>query len=165
MKWIFGLPAHPFVVHIPLVLVPLVCSGAIGIAARPAWRRRFGWIVVAGSALMVVAVLLAMSSGEALNQLTGKTEPITYHRQLAETSRMLVIALFVGVLALVLVGRFCDRNPEAAASLGWMRPLMIAIVVFTTAAALTSTIWVLHTGHEGTKVVWRDLIEHRNDDG
>ena len=163
MDSIFGLPAHPFFVHVPLVLIPLVCIGVIAIAVRPAWRRRFGWILLGASGVMVIATFLAVSSGEAFDDRLGNTEPIEHHRELAETSRLLVIALFVAVLALVLVGRFRDRSTEAAATLAWMPALMTLLAVITVGAAVLSTVWIVRTGHEGTKVVWRSLIEE--DDG
>ena len=165
MKWIFGLPAHPFFVHIPIVLIPLVCIGSIAIAVRPAWRRRFGWIVLAASGLMVIVILLAVSSGEAFNDLTGNSEPIDHHRDLAETSRVLVIILFVAVLALVVVGRARDQSSGAAPTLNRMPPFVTALAVITIAAAVMSTVWIARTGHEGTKVVWRGLIENRDNGG
>ncbi|HUP73374.1 MAG TPA: DUF2231 domain-containing protein [Acidimicrobiales bacterium] len=162
MDSILGLPAHPFFVHVPIVLIPLVCIGAIAIAVRPPWRRRFGWILVGASGLMVVATLLAVSSGEAFDDRLDNAEPIEHHRQLAETSRLLVIALFIAVLALVLVGRYRDRSRDAAATPAWMPSLMVTLAVITVAAAALSTVWIARTGHEGTKVVWRSLID---DDG
>ena len=162
MERIFGLPAHPLFVHVPIVLIPLVCIGAIAIAIRSSLRRRFGWIFVAASALMVVATLLAVSSGEAFDDLTGNAEPIDRHRDLAEMSRLLVFALFIAVLALVLVGRYRDRSGAsgaAGATVAWMKPVMTALAIVTVAAAVSSTVWIARTGHEGTKVVWRSLEE------
>ena len=171
MKWIFGLPAHPFFVHIPIILIPAVCICAIAIALRPNWRRRFGWIIVGASALCVIAVQFAMSSGEAFDDLTGNSEPIEHHQDLATTSRLFVIAVFVAVLALVLIGRTRDQRKGATersgatVSIAWMPPLVTALAVVTIAAAVLSTVWIARTGHEGTKVVWRGLIENRDSDG
>ena len=157
MESIFGLPAHPFFVHVPLVLVPLVCLGAIAVAVRPSWRRRFGVWVVGACALVVVATLLAVSSGEAFDDLLNNTEPIEHHRQLAETSRLLVITLFLAVLALVFAGRYQDRSSAAQASRTWMPWLMGALSAITVVAGLSSTVWITRTGHEGTEVVWRNI--------
>jgi hypothetical protein len=165
MKWIFGLPAHPFFVHVPIILIPAVCICAIAIAARPGWRRRFGWIVVGASAVCVIAVQFAITSGEKFDELTGNSEPIEHHEDLARMSRLFVAALFVVVLALVLVGRARDQRSGATASVAWMPPLVTALAVVTIAAAVLSTVWIARTGHEGTKVVWRGLIENRDNDG
>ena len=46
---LFGLPAHPLLVHIPIVLLPLVGIGAIAIACLRQARQRFGTaVLVAG---------------------------------------------------------------------------------------------------------------------
>ena len=122
-------------------------------------RRRFGWFLVAASGAMVVATFVAVSTGEAFDDRLDNAEPIGHHRDLAETSRLLVIALFIAVLALVLVGRFRDRSPDAAEALAWMPALMTMLAAVTVAAAVLSTVWIARTGHEGTKVVWRSLEE------
>jgi hypothetical protein len=154
MKEIFGLPAHPLFVHIPVVLIPLVSLGVVLIALRPAWRRRFGWVAVGASAIVMIATLLTVSSGEEFDKRIGQFDLTKHHRELGQTTRWLVMALFVLVLAFVLIGRYADRNTSAAASLGWMRPLLTGLVVVTIATAALSTVWVARTGHEGTKIVW-----------
>ena len=47
----FGLPAHPLMVHLPVVLIPLAGIIAIVFAFRPAWLDRFGWHLVVLSGL------------------------------------------------------------------------------------------------------------------
>ena len=51
---LFGLPAHPLLVHVPVVLVPLAALMAIAFAIRPAWLDRFGWWLVAVSGVGAV---------------------------------------------------------------------------------------------------------------
>lgn len=41
-----GLPVHPLVVHAVVVLLPAAVLGTIAVAVRPAWRRRYGTLVV-----------------------------------------------------------------------------------------------------------------------
>ena len=53
IETIFGLPAHPLLVHIPVVLIPLCAAGAVWIVVWPSWRPRIGWIVVALSGFTV----------------------------------------------------------------------------------------------------------------
>jgi hypothetical protein len=52
---IFGLPAHPLLVHIPVALIPLCAIGAVVIAISPRWRQRIGWVVVVLAGVTVVA--------------------------------------------------------------------------------------------------------------
>ena len=154
MKEIFGLPAHPFFVHIPVVLIPLVSIGVVLIAIRPSWRRRYGLLAVGASAVIVIATQFTVTSGEEFDKRIGQFDLTKHHRELGQTTRWLVVALFVLVLAFVLIGRYTDQHTSAAASLAWMRPLMAGLAVVTVAAAVLSTVWVARTGHEGTKIVW-----------
>ena len=43
---LFGLPAHPLFVHVPVVLIPLVGIGAIAMAFSARVRDRYGWLVL-----------------------------------------------------------------------------------------------------------------------
>ena len=36
---LFGIPAHPLIVHIPVVLVPLAAVGAVLALVVPRWRH------------------------------------------------------------------------------------------------------------------------------
>jgi uncharacterized cupredoxin-like copper-binding protein len=139
------------------VLIPLVSTGAIAVAVRPAWRRRFGAWLVGATALIVIATLLAVSSGEAFDDLLNNTEPIEHHQQLAKASRLLVIVLFVAMLALVLIGRYRDRSSNVQGRQAWTAWLMVSLAAFTVFAAVSSTVWIIRTGHEGTRVVWRNI--------
>ena len=49
---IMGVPAHPLMVHVPVVLVPLSLIGAL-LMFIPRWRERIGWVtvVLAGAAV------------------------------------------------------------------------------------------------------------------
>lgn len=40
---LFGLPAHPLLVHLPVVMVPIAATMALLMTIRPAWLDRFGW--------------------------------------------------------------------------------------------------------------------------
>ena len=46
-----GVPIHPLVVHAVVVLLPLAVLGTIAIVVRPAWRLRYGPLVVAAPPL------------------------------------------------------------------------------------------------------------------
>ena len=68
MKTIFGLPAHPLLVHIPVVLLPLAAVGAVMMAVRPAWNARYRWAVLVLGAVGAVGVVLAADAGQSLQE-------------------------------------------------------------------------------------------------
>ena len=45
---LFGLPAHPLLVRIPVALIPLCAVGAIVIVLSASWRQRIGWVYQVG---------------------------------------------------------------------------------------------------------------------
>jgi uncharacterized membrane protein len=65
---ILGLPAHPLLVHIPVVLVPLATVGAVLVAVKASWRRSLAVVVAVLAVGGAVGVLLATQSGEALEE-------------------------------------------------------------------------------------------------
>ena len=58
----FGLPAHPLLVHIPVVLIPLGALGAV-LMVWPRLRRTLGWWVCGIVVVAGIATQLAISSG------------------------------------------------------------------------------------------------------
>ena len=70
MDKLFGLPAHPFLVHVPVVLLPLTAIGVMVMAIRPAWHQRFRWAILATGAEGTLGIVLAASAGE---QLEGRS--------------------------------------------------------------------------------------------
>lgn len=56
---LFGLPAHPLVVHVPVVLIPLVVVGLVVLVVKPGLRRTLGWFVLGTSALTLVFIQLS----------------------------------------------------------------------------------------------------------
>ena len=57
LEKLFGLPAHPLLVHMPVVLIPLSGLIAIVFAFKTAWLDRFGWGLVVLSGDVVGPVL------------------------------------------------------------------------------------------------------------
>ena len=96
-----GLPVHPLVVHAVVVLLPLACLGTIAIAVRPAWRRKYGVMVVACAAAATVLIPVATSSGEELEHRVG--DPGS-HAELGDQLIWFAIPLLVLSALLVAVG-------------------------------------------------------------
>lgn len=147
-----GLPVHPLVVHGVVVLLPLAVLGTLAVALRPAWRLRYGWLLVAVTAVATALVPVATSSGEALAQRVGAPGE---HAALGDALIFLAVPLLVLVLALVLLER---RRSLAAAVDGQQassgRRLATGIAVLAVVVALATAVQVYRIGDSGARAVW-----------
>lgn len=156
----FGLPAHPLMVHLPVVLIPLAGIIAIVFAFRPAWLDRYGWGLVVLSGIGALGGVLAAGSGESLSDMQHKAETAARedHFELGEIARNLGLVFFLVVLAVVLVRHLARRR--AATEGIWSKANTTAAgVVFALALVLSAaaaTITISAAGHQGAKLVWQD---------
>src|SRR4029078_7296793 len=93
---LFGLPAHPLLVHVPVVLIPLAAIGALGLWWKP-WRDRFGWATVV--ILMVAGIFtqLAIGSGQELEKTSERDALVRAHTSIAEEIRPWLRVFFVAL--------------------------------------------------------------------
>jgi uncharacterized membrane protein len=161
---LFGLPAHPLIVHIPVVLIPIAAIGAVLMVLSPSWRARIGWLVVIAAGVSLVFVQLAIGSGEALEESVedsvNSTDLLENHAHLGEEVLPYVAVFFVAVLAFMLYDRWRARRSEAggASATGtWRDPVMATVAVVVLASAALSGFWVARAGHSGAETVWSDV--------
>jgi uncharacterized membrane protein len=159
---LFGLPAHPLLVHIPVALIPLCALGAIVIVASASWRRRIGWVVVVLAGVAAVASQLAASSGEEFEEALDKeSELIHRHAELGETFVWFAIAFFVALLAFMIWDTMQRRASAGAGesdtkeSVGRTVALILSIVVVIT--GLGASYRIYQVGHSGAKAVWSEV--------
>src|SRR3954454_9879209 len=143
---LFGLPAHPLLVHVPIVLIPLVGAGGVAMALSARVRERIGWIVVALAGAALVGVQLAMGSGEALQDSVRRSQALSTHVSLADAMRPLALLLFAAVLGLMLVDRFVQSPRRAQA--------LLATAALTVLSAGLANVWIVRLGHNGAKATW-----------
>jgi hypothetical protein len=84
------------------------------------------------------------------------------HAHLGEETLPYVAALFVAVLAFMVVDRWRTRRAEggdpATSERGtWGDPLMAVIAVVVLATSVLSGVWIYRAGHSGATSVWSDL--------
>ncbi|MBS2940073.1 hypothetical protein KDN32_20245 [Nocardioides sp. J2M5] len=144
-----GLPVHPLVVHAVVVLLPLATLGTIAIAVRPAWRRPYGLLVVACTAVATVLIPVSTSSGEALEKHVGNPGE---HAELGEQ----LIWFAIPMLLLAAAMWWLDRRAGAGrpAGAGVVRTVTVLAVV----AALATTVQVYRVGDSGAKAAWGDQV-------
>lgn len=150
---IFGLPAHPLLVHIPVVLVPLALVGALGLFWEP-WRRRFGWATAAILVIAGIFTQLAISSGQTLRHtLDADTALVRAHTSIAETIRPWLLLFFLALVAFLALDRRARRSdPPASTSL--RNPALAATFALTLLLGGVSVYWIQRIGHTGAKAVW-----------
>jgi uncharacterized membrane protein len=164
---LFGLPAHPFLVHIPVVLIPL---GAIG-AVLMCWtrlRRALGWWICGLVLIAGIATQVAISTGEALEEHVRETDLVRAHTQMGENVRPWLLLMFLALVGVMLVDRLMQRGDETEAR---RRQLQIAGVVLSALSIVFSAMsvyWIYRIGHSGSKAVWHSTeqkIEHGTSHG
>ncbi|HWC80045.1 MAG TPA: DUF2231 domain-containing protein [Pseudonocardiaceae bacterium] len=170
-----GLPAHPLLVDAVAVLLPLAALCSVALALHGGLRRRFGWPVLALTAVAVIAVPVAQQTGRQLrDQLASRgADSALVERHAALGGQLLPYALGFGVAVVVLfvAGRLADRERTAADRRGgpgaaapetgtvsglWRRIAVLASVLVVGMAAVT-TVQVVRIGTEGAQAVWQKL--------
>lgn len=161
MDTISGIPAHPLLVHIPVVLVPLAALIVIVIVIRPALMRSFGIVVAVLSGVGFLGALFAASTGEALEDQrreAGETIAGTLkdHVEMGDTAQWIVGVFFLLTLAWVLFAWWRRRAGDDRAAAVTRSPKQIALVlaVLAVLSGAAATYSVTVTGHSGAKSVW-----------
>ncbi|WP_431935608.1 DUF2231 domain-containing protein [Micromonospora sp. RP3T] len=148
-----GLPLHPLVVHAVVVLLPLAALGVVALAVRPAWRGRFGWLVVLVAALATAAIPLATESGENLERRVGDPGR---HAELGDQLLWFALPLLLVAVALVWLQRRVERPADAGVRTGPGVPgVVVAVLAVVVAAA--NLVQVYRVGESGAKAVWGDV--------
>ncbi|MBM7515658.1 DUF2231 domain-containing protein [Nocardioides nitrophenolicus] len=139
-----GLPLHPLVVHAVVVLLPLAILGTLAIAARPAWRRRYGTLVLGITLVATLLIPVATSSGEALEKHVGDPGA---HARMGDQLIWFALPLLALVAALV----WSERRPPSGSVL---RIVAVGAVV----AALATGVQVYRVGDSGARAAWGDQV-------
>ena len=149
---IFGLPVHALVVHGAVVLIPLGALGAILMALRPTFSRRFGTLVVVVVGLGAGSAFAAKYSGLQLAKRVGTP---AQHAELGNVLPYIATGLFLLVLVFWLFDRGIPANKYRPY---WLIILAIVLVL----ASCFAIYWTVRVGHSGTTAVWGSVIENTN---
>lgn len=178
---LFGLPAHPLLVHLPVILIPVAAVVAVAMAIRPVWFHRFGWWLVGLTGVGALGGILAAGSGEKLEHMLetlGEEESAwEHHAELGETARTVAIVFFLVVLALKayqwwsskkaaapavadpVTGVAPAARPATPAALGIITSVLLAVT------GIASAVTIIQAGHDGAKVVWQEDMDNYNNGG
>lgn len=144
---IWDLPAHPLVVHAPVVLIPVTAFLSIFLVANRRLSQRFGPLVLGIAGLAAVSAFAAAQTGEALEETLGYE--VVEHADFGERVWWFSLATFLTMLGLWLIDRSSRRSRRFDGNL-----LAIAVLVF----AVLATFWVIRAGHTGAELVWAGRI-------
>jgi hypothetical protein len=162
-----GLPAHPLIIHVPVVLIPASIFGALACVWRPAWFIRYGILLCLTSIAAMSSIFLAMQAGAALRgvlNLQGEAgHLISQHSQAANILAIVFIA-FTAILILTFAATrisgemgptglaIADRTLSARSTLVTLRVVLVVL-------ALLAAFWVFRVGDLGAKAVWQGRIQ------
>jgi hypothetical protein len=159
LESLFGLPAHPLVVHIAVVLLPIAAVGILAVAAVPRARRHYAPLVLAASLAATLAVGLAQTSGEELEDHVRETALVEAHTSQGESVLPWAIAVTVAAAA-VTAAPHIGRDLTNTRSRTTTTVLVVAALIAGTGATWT----VIDVGHGGAKATWSTTQTTDNDD-
>jgi hypothetical protein len=158
---ILGLPAHPLLVHMPVVLVPLAAIFAVLALVVARWRPWALPVTAILSLTGLVGVQLAMWSGDTLRE-GGENGPlISEHSELAQQARPIVFVFFA-IAAVAALAQWQARRPEGPPL---ARRLLVPLCILTVLAGGFATTWIGRTGHTGARSVWSDKGSEEGEGG
>ncbi len=174
---VFGIPAHPLLVHAAVVFVPLQILAALSYAFVPFARRLIAWLVVALAVAAPLSAYFAKLSGDAFEARMIKRGTVTpqglqdiaQHSGYGTNTLYFSIGLSVAVVLLLIVQM--ARSAKSAQALststaegagesvtkkGGRGPVVVAAlltVAVLVLGALTGY-YVFKTGDSGAHMVW-----------
>jgi 3D (Asp-Asp-Asp) domain-containing protein len=175
-----GLPAHPLLVHVVVILVPLAALMVAASALLPAVRRRLGILTPLVAFVALVSVPLTTHAGEWLEARLPSSPLVRRHAELGDQLLPWAAGLFVLAAAGWLWARRAasggatptpattpatattapatDRAGAGhpAGGVGTRdRVVMIVLAVLSVVVAVGSVVQVYRIGDSGAKAVWQ----------
>jgi hypothetical protein len=153
---LFGLPAHPLLVHGAVVLVPLAAVAMIGSGLRESWRRAYylpvTLLAMAGGAF----AFLSSQSGEPLSESVRHAgKRVGEHPEEGDTAMVFAMIFAGACLVLYLAHRFGPRIRKEfnlpTLPVSYDTILYAAAVPFALLALFTMIV----AGHSGAELVWK----------
>jgi uncharacterized membrane protein len=166
---IAGLPAHPLLVHAPVVLIPVTALLAVAYALLPMLRPRIGWVLVLSSLAAAGSAWGAAQAGKQFAKKLPNTTALNNHGRLGDLLWQYAILLAVVAVVLVAVDTSRRNRPayrrgedeygyshRAARTSGGMMLTVVSVVLTLglLGAAGVAGYYVVRTGDSGARMVW-----------
>jgi len=159
MPTVSGLPLHPLVVHVAVVLLPLSALAVLAVLAVPRWRRPYGPLAAGFAVVGAAGAFVAKRSGE---DLAGSLGRPAEHAAWGDRLAVLAIAYAVLVVLWWVLDRRAEDRPTgdatavpqpSAAGASIPARLLAGAVAVLAVATVGATV---ATGHTGATAVWSD---------
>ncbi len=155
LETIDGLPLHPLVVHVVVVLVPLSALGAVLVAARPRWARPYGPLVAFGAVVAAVSALVAQQAGNSLQVQVNKAGELAEAIETHGRWGLYVVNLGLGFAVLSSV------SVVLAFALGTVTRYQQIARWAAAAVGVVATVFTFLAGESGAASVWGPLYGMR----
>lgn len=148
-----GLPLHPLLVHLVVVIVPVAALCTVLVALWPAARRRLGIVTPLIALIALITVPITVNAGQWLQAHVPQTDAIASHALLGPTLLPWTIAVFV-VAGIQWAWYRWGGSVNGGLRLAITLILAAAVVV----TAVGSVVTVVRIGESGTTAVWKGRI-------
>lgn len=143
---VFGVPTHPLVVHLPVVVLPLAAIGIIVLALKPTWRSKGALPALVAIGVGAFSALAAVLTGNALAEQVGL--PVRHQTLgIATTVTAFLLTALAGAW-LLWERRSRERTVVQHGMAGGSAVLAAAVLVLT-----------VLTGHAGASSAWSHVGE------
>lgn len=151
-----GLPVHPLIVHVAVIVLPAAALALIVIVLLPRVHGLVRWGVVAALAVGALSAWIAAESGEVLSDRVGEAE---VHEELAENLPLIAaLTLALGVIWAV-IAELSARAARDSAATGAPTPRALRVLrVIASAAVAAMAAYAIYltivVGHSGAVATW-----------
>ena len=160
MSVLLGLLAHPLLVHLTVVAIPLAALLAMVVAGFPRVPGLIKVTTLVLGALSVALVPLMESSGKALEEKVSDSAAVERHAQLGETLLPWVIGLLIAIVVVLAADRSLrPARPGGSATSGAgsrlaSRVVTVSVAVAAIAVARGTLVQTVRIGHSGAQATW-----------
>ena len=148
-----GLPLHPLIVHLVVVLTPLTALALVLSVFWPAARRRLAIVTPLAALFVLILVPITVAAGESLKEVVGPLPAVERHETWGRMLLPWAIALFVVAAAQWAWYRFgragvVEERPSLA------RVTEVVLGVLAIGVSIGTIVMIVLIGDSGARAVW-----------
>jgi hypothetical protein len=157
LKTITGIPAHPLLLHVPVVLIPSLAIAAIVFAVKSEWRERYDIAYGIGAIVTMASTIVTANAGENWeHMLSGpRRMAIHDHAELGDKLKVVVVVFAALIMIQIVIDRGIVEGLSARFS-NTRGGLAVGLSVLIAAVAIGAGVLTVIVGHEGAKVAFKD---------